>query len=79
MIELLLLTPATRVDEVSDILMELDALAVTVEDADADTPDEAPIFGDPLAGRGDVRVRPPDRVQRAAVEKLHVSSKCCAM
>ncbi|RZS54689.1 50S ribosomal protein L11 methyltransferase [Sphaerotilus mobilis] len=47
MIELLLLTPATRVDEVSDILMELDALAVTVEDADADTPDEAPIFGEP--------------------------------
>ena len=33
MIELLLLTPATRVDEVSDLLMELDALAVTVEDA----------------------------------------------
>ncbi|MDP4301706.1 50S ribosomal protein L11 methyltransferase [Leptothrix discophora] len=47
MIELLLLTPAARVDEISDILMELDALAVTVEDADADTPDEAPIFGEP--------------------------------
>ena len=48
MIELTLLCPADQVDAVSDALMEeLDALAVTVEDADADTPDEAPIFGEP--------------------------------
>ena len=48
MIELTLLCQADQVDAVSDALMEeLDALAVTVEDADADTPDEAPIFGEP--------------------------------
>jgi len=47
MVELLLLVPAPSVDLVSDALMELDAAAVTVEDADADTPDEQPIFGEP--------------------------------
>jgi ribosomal protein L11 methyltransferase len=47
MVELLLLAPAPSVDLVSDALMELDAAAVTVEDADADTPDEQPIFGEP--------------------------------
>ncbi|WP_251971355.1 50S ribosomal protein L11 methyltransferase [Sphaerotilus microaerophilus] len=47
MVELLLLVPATGVDLVSDALLELDAAAVTVEDADADTPDEQPIFGEP--------------------------------
>jgi ribosomal protein L11 methyltransferase len=47
MVELLLLAPASRVETVSDALMELEALAVSVEDADADTPDEAPIFGEP--------------------------------
>lgn len=47
MVELLLLVPATNVDLVSDALLELDAAAVTVEDADADTPDEQPIFGEP--------------------------------
>lgn len=47
MVELLLLVPAPSVDRVSDALMELDSVAVTVEDADADTPDEQPIFGEP--------------------------------
>jgi ribosomal protein L11 methyltransferase len=47
MVELKLLAPANQVDDISDMLMELDALSVTVEDADADTPDEAPIFGEP--------------------------------
>lgn len=48
MIELVLLARADQVDALSDALTdELDALAVTVEDADADTPDEAPIFGEP--------------------------------
>ena len=47
MVELLLLVPATSVDLVSDALLELDAAAVTVKDADADTPDEQPIFGEP--------------------------------
>lgn len=47
LVELRLLMPASLVDEVSDALMEVDALSATVEDADADTPDEAPIFGEP--------------------------------
>lgn len=48
MVELVLLARAEQVDLLSDALTdELDALAVTVEDADADTPDEAPIFGEP--------------------------------
>ncbi|PXW93874.1 [LSU ribosomal protein L11P]-lysine N-methyltransferase [Sphaerotilus hippei] len=47
MVELTLFAPASQVDELSDALMELDALSVTVEDANADTPDEAPIFGEP--------------------------------
>lgn len=47
MVELLLLVPATGVDRCSDLLLELDAAAVTVEDADADTPDEQPLFGEP--------------------------------
>jgi ribosomal protein L11 methyltransferase len=47
MVELMLLAQASEVERISDALMELDALAVTVEDADADTPDEAPIFGEP--------------------------------
>ncbi len=47
MVELRLLLPASLVEEVSDALMEVDALSVVVEDADADTPDEAPIFGEP--------------------------------
>jgi len=47
LVELRLLLPALLVDEVSDALMEVDALSVTVEDADADTIDEAPIFGEP--------------------------------
>ena len=47
MVELMLLAAASDVEILTDALMELDALAVTVEDADADTPDEAPIFGEP--------------------------------
>jgi ribosomal protein L11 methyltransferase len=47
MVELLLLMPAGHVETASDALMELGALSVSVEDADADTPDEAPVFGEP--------------------------------
>ena len=48
MFELTLLAPASLVETVSDALAdELDALSVAVEDADADTPDEAPLFGEP--------------------------------
>jgi ribosomal protein L11 methyltransferase len=34
-------------EELSDALLELGALSVSVEDADADTPDEQPLFGEP--------------------------------
>jgi ribosomal protein L11 methyltransferase len=56
MVELFLLAPAADVETLSDDLLELGALAVTIEDADAETPDEAPIFGEPgmPASRGDV-------------------------
>jgi ribosomal protein L11 methyltransferase len=46
--ELILRVNQTLVDPVSDALSdELGALAVSVEDADADTGDERPIFGEP--------------------------------
>jgi ribosomal protein L11 methyltransferase len=48
MFELLLLAPEAAVEWVSDALMdELDALSVSVEDFDADTPDERALFGEP--------------------------------
>ena len=34
-------------EPLSDALMDLGALSVSVEDADADTPDEQPLFGEP--------------------------------
>jgi ribosomal protein L11 methyltransferase len=34
-------------DHVSDVLMEHGAVSVQAEDADADSPDEQPIFGEP--------------------------------
>ena len=37
MFELVLLSPETRVEMLSDALVELDALSVSVEDADAGT------------------------------------------
>lgn len=36
-----------RAEALSDALIELGALSVSVEDADADTPDEQPLFGEP--------------------------------
>src|SRR5690606_17926599 len=46
--ELLLLAPHDRVEIVSDALAgELGALAVSVEDADADSPHEEALFGEP--------------------------------
>lgn len=36
-----------RAEALSDALLELGALSVSVEDADADTPDEQPLFGEP--------------------------------
>lgn len=36
-----------QAEALSDALLELGALSVSVEDADADTPDEQPLFGEP--------------------------------
>nr|WP_297352510.1 50S ribosomal protein L11 methyltransferase [uncultured Caldimonas sp.] len=47
MVELLLLAREGDVEVVSDALMELDALSVSVEDADADTDAEQALFGEP--------------------------------
>ncbi|RZT95074.1 50S ribosomal protein L11 methyltransferase [Rivibacter subsaxonicus] len=47
MIELVLLADESQVEIVSDALMELEALAVSVEDADADTDVEQALFGEP--------------------------------
>ena len=48
MFELLILAPEASVEWVSDALMdELDALSVSVEDFDADTPEERALFGEP--------------------------------
>ena len=47
LVELALICPQQWVDTVSDALMELQALAVTVEDADAETEDEQALFGEP--------------------------------
>jgi ribosomal protein L11 methyltransferase len=47
MFELRLLCPEERVEAVSDALEALDALSVSVEDADAQTPTEQALFGEP--------------------------------
>ncbi|NJN36485.1 MAG: hypothetical protein HC794_04765 [Nitrospiraceae bacterium] len=48
MFELTLRAPQTLVEPVSDLLMdELDALSVSVEDADADSEAEQALFGEP--------------------------------
>lgn len=47
MVELLLLAAEDEVERVSDALMELDALSVSVEDADAGTAEEQALFGEP--------------------------------
>lgn len=45
--ELLVELARDRAEALSDALLELGALSVSVEDADADTPDEQPLFGEP--------------------------------
>lgn len=45
--ELVLMAAEEQVENVSDALMELDALSVSVEDADADTEAEQALFGEP--------------------------------
>jgi len=47
MFELVLLVPESGVENVSDALDALDALSVSVEDADAHTDDEHALFGEP--------------------------------
>ncbi len=47
MFELVLLAPVAQVEELSDALDALDALSVSVEDADAQTPAERALFGEP--------------------------------
>ena len=47
MFELVLLVPESGVEEVSDALDALDALSVSVEDADAHTDHEQALFGEP--------------------------------
>jgi len=47
MFELCLLCPEDRVEILSDALDALDALSVSVEDADAQTPAEQALFGEP--------------------------------
>lgn len=45
--EITLEVPQNQAEELSDALMEVGALSVSVQDADADTPDEQPLFGEP--------------------------------
>jgi ribosomal protein L11 methyltransferase len=45
--ELIVELDRTRAEALSDALIELGALSVSVEDADADTPGEEPLFGEP--------------------------------
>ena len=47
MFELRLLAPEERIEPISDALEALDALSVSVEDADAQTPAEQALFGEP--------------------------------
>lgn len=47
MFELSLLAPESAVESISDALDALDALSVSVEDADAETPAEQALFGEP--------------------------------
>ena len=47
MFELILLAPVAQVESLSDALDALDALSVSVEDADAETPAEQALFGEP--------------------------------
>ncbi len=47
MFELVLLAPEERIEDLSEALEALDALSVSVEDADAQTPAEQALFGEP--------------------------------
>lgn len=47
MIEVVIVAPEHFADEISDLLLELGALSVSLLDADVDTPAEVPVFGEP--------------------------------
>lgn len=47
MFELVLLAPEDSIEDISDALESLEALSVSVEDADAQTPAEQALFGEP--------------------------------
>ncbi len=69
MFELRLLAPEARIEEISDALDALDALSVSVEDADAQTDAEQALFGEP-------GMPPPkDGWQRSRVIALFESEK----
>jgi len=58
--ELILELPAHQVERWSDALLEAGALSVQAEDADAESPDEQPLFGEPglpVAQAGWIRTR----------------------
>ena len=67
MFELILMCPESRVETLSDALEALDALSVSVEDADAQTDAEQALFGEP-------GMPPPkDGWQRSRVLALYAS------
>ena len=47
MIEIQLMLPADALDAWGDALLEAGAVAVSIEDADSDTPDEVAVYGEP--------------------------------
>ena len=67
MFELSLMCPENRVETLSDALDALDALSVSVEDADAQTDAEQALFGEP-------GMPPPkDGWQRSRISALYAS------
>ncbi len=71
MFELSLMCPEDRIEAVSDALDALDALSVSVEDADAQTDAEQALFGEP-------GMPPPkDGWQRSRVVALFPDGRCC--
>jgi ribosomal protein L11 methyltransferase len=72
MVELSILAPEDRVEALSDALDALDALSVSVEDADAQTPAEHALFGEP-------GMPPPkDGWQRSVIKALFATKEIAA-
>ena len=46
--EITLLVNDRAAEVLGDALMDAGALSVSIEDADADTPDEQPLYGEPV-------------------------------